>query len=135
MSDRAISILIALVVLAVMGTLGVRYYMNRDLTTQTVKTAPPKKEKPRTSVEVRVTQCERKNDRTGSSGFIENTGNVDLHYVTVNAIWKDANGLVIETDRIYALNNGKLEPGQRKKFQAFTTLPAAKCNAEAVDWW
>ena len=135
MSDRAISILIAVVVLAVMGTLGIRYYLTREEAPQVVEQAPAKKEKPQTAVDVGVTRCERKNDRTESTGYIQNVGNVDLHYVTVNAIWKDGNGLVIKTDLIYALNDGKLAPGERKVFHAFTDLPAAKCNAEAVDWW
>lgn len=135
MSDRAISILIALVVLAALGTLGVHYYLGNEAAPQQVPTAPRQTTTPKTAVDVRVTRCERHNARTESSGYIENVGNVDLHFVTINVIWKNSSGLVIETDSTYALNNGKLSPGDRKAFRAFTNLPAARCNAEALDWW
>lgn len=129
------TILIAIVVLAVMGWLGARYYMNENQPQPVEHKTPKKTVKKETAVQVRVTNCSRKDGRTEMTGYIDNVGNTDLHYVTVDAIWKDAQGLPIKTDRLYALNNGKLAPNKSKKFHAFTELPAAKCNAEAVDWW
>ena len=68
--------------------------------------------------------------------YIENVGTVDLHYVTVKSIWKNAAGMVIETNEIYALSNGALAPGDRKEFHDVTDLTtAARCNAEPIDWW
>lgn len=136
MSDRAMAILIALVVIAVMGTLGVRYYLDSQQPAQPEKKQTENQEKAQTAVAVRVTHCGRdENGRTYMTGYIDNVGNVDLHYVTVNAIWKNADGLPISVDRIYALRSGTLAPGASKQFQAFTNLPAARCNAEALDWW
>ena len=129
------AVLIAVVVAAVMGFLGYRYYQQENQPPPEEHKAAVKKEKPNTAVYVRVTQCDRKNDRTESTGYIENVGNVDLHYVSINAIWKNADGLIIKYDRVLALNNGTLAPGKRKTFHAFTEAPAARCNAEAVDWW
>lgn len=135
MSDRALAILIAIVVVAVMGALGVWQYLGRQQQAPQISKPPVKTVKAQTLVEVNVTQCERNKGRTEITGYIRNVGNVDLHYVTVDAIWKDAVGLPIKTDLVYALTNEKLPPGASKPFHAFTNLPAAKCNAEAVDWW
>ena len=129
-------ILIVVVVAAVMGTLGVRYYLDSRQPAPVEKKEAASQEKQQTAVAVRVTHCGRdENGRTQMTGYIDNVGSVDLHYVTVNAIWKNADGLPISIDRIYALRSGKLAPGASKQFQAFTYLPAARCNAEAVDWW
>lgn len=135
MSDRAITILIFIVVAAVMGVLGERYFIRSNQPEQAQQHAPKQKVKQETAVFVQVTRCERKNGRTEMTGHIVNVGNTDLHYVTVDAIWKDGAGLPIKTDRLYALNNGDLAPNESKEFHAFTELPAARCNAEAVDWW
>ncbi|HKI75239.1 MAG TPA: FxLYD domain-containing protein [Pseudomonadales bacterium] len=137
MSDKALALLIAIVVVAVMGTIGVRYYMKRELQVPEVAAPAPAREKPQTLVRVHMTSCQRGSDnRIEMTGDIENVGNVDLHYVTVNVIWKNAEGLAIKADLIYALTNSQLAPGGKKTFHAFTDLTtAARCNAEAVDWW
>ena len=136
MSDRAVAVLIVVVVVAIMGTLGVRYYLDSRQPVQEEEKQTEDQSKSQTAVAVRVTHCGRdESGRTQMTGYIDNVGNVDLHYVTVNAIWKNADGLPISIDRIYALRSGKLAPGASKQFQAFTYLPAARCNAEAVDWW
>lgn len=91
-----------------------------------------------TGVRVRVETCRRDADRaqTRMAGYIENIGNVDLHYVTVKSIWKDRDGGLITTDTLYALNDAILEPGARKPFEDISERSGvARCNAEALDWW
>lgn len=91
---------------------------------------------PRTAVRVKLTECRRVYGRTESTGYIENVGNVELHYVTVTSIWKNAQGQVIGTDTVYALQSDELAPGERRVFHDVTTLTTAqKCNAEPLDWW
>lgn len=136
MSDRAIGILIGCVLIAVLGTLGVRMYLKKDEAPVQVEQTAKKKQKQETLVRVKVTECVRRYGRTEATGYIENVGNVDLHYVTVNSIWKNTAGLVIQTNVVYALKNGKLAPGQRKEYHDVTDLvTATKCNAEPIDWW
>lgn len=93
-------------------------------------------ERPRTAVRAWLTDCKRVYGRTESIGYIENVGNVDLHYVTVTSIWKNAEGQVIGTDTVYALQNDELAPGERRTFHDVTRLTSAqKCNVEPLDWW
>lgn len=136
MSNRAITILIGCVLVIVLGTLGVRAYLKKDEAPVQATTAPVKKDKQRTAVRVVVTQCVRHYGKTEATGYIENVGNVDLHHVTVNSIWKNSAGLVIRNQVVYALKDGKLAPGERKEYQDVTDLvTATKCNAEPIDWW
>lgn len=98
---------------------------------------PEAEEEVRTAVRVRVKACNRQGGgRTGMTGEIVNTGTMDLHYVTVRAIWKNSAGLEIGTEEFYAMSGGELPPGESRAFLHSTTRPsAARCNAEAVDWW
>ncbi|MCB1692756.1 MAG: FxLYD domain-containing protein, partial [Pseudomonadales bacterium] len=94
------------------------------------------KDKTRTSVRVHVETCNKSFAKTAMGGYIENTGTVDLHYVTVETIWKNKDGLVVSTDLVYVLNGDTLAPGARKTFSDSSNLPSvARCNANPVDWW
>jgi hypothetical protein len=70
------------------------------------------------------------------AGYVENTGNTDLSFVTVTALWKDKNALVIETAVIYVVKDVILKPGERREFEASAEKSrAARCNVELLDWW
>lgn len=136
MSNRAITILIGCVLIIVLGTLGVRAYLKQEEAPVQVTQKPVKKEKQTTAVRVVVTECVRHYGKTEAKGYIENVGNVPLHHVTVNSIWKNSAGMVIQNQVVYALTDGNLAPGERKEYQDVTDLvTATKCNAEPIDWW
>jgi len=127
-------------VVLIIGTLVFRAYdLNR---TDPDTTADPaveiQGEARSTQVSATLTECNRNesNNRTRAKGYITNTGNVDLHYVTVKVLWLNNSGLVVEADETYALNDKILTPGQSKTFTADTTrMTAVECNVETIDWW
>jgi hypothetical protein len=135
-----ITILIVFAVVSIVGTLVFRAY---DLNRTDPDTAADDKveiqgEARRTQVSATLTECNRNesNNRTRAKGYITNTGNVDLHYVTVKVLWLNGSGLLVETDDTYALNDEILTPGQSKSFTADTkNMTAVKCNVETIDWW
>lgn len=136
MTDRSITILIVAAVILIIGTLLVRSYFMEEAGGPSPGAAEEETVKPRTAVRVKLTDCTRRYGRTESRGYIENVGNVDLHFVTVKSIWKNSSGLVIHTDTAYALKGEVLRPGERKKFEDVTQITTAtKCNAEPIDWW
>jgi hypothetical protein len=90
----------------------------------------------RTAARAKVSSCERVNSRTQLKGYVENIGNTNLSFVTVTALWKDQNALVIETAIIYVVKDVILKPGQRREFEASAEKSrAARCNVELLDWW
>ncbi|XOV88920.1 MAG: FxLYD domain-containing protein [Pseudomonadota bacterium] len=137
MTDRTLSVLIAAFVLVIVGGLIYRNHFRQAVVTPDLPaTTEGVRDTTETRVRVRVTECVRDFGRTRMTGIVSNTGNVDLHYVTVRAIWKNAAGGVIGSDVLYALNDGQLPPGEVITFNDVTELTtASRCNAEAVDWW
>ncbi len=137
MSNRALAALIVIVVLLVLGGLLYRaYFMDEAVEPGVLAPTEEKSEQRRPRVKVVVTACRRVYGRTEMEGYVENTGSVDLRFITVQSVWKDANGVIIDTDVIYVVNEEILKPGERKSFHDVTRRSAAeKCNARPLDWW
>jgi hypothetical protein len=70
-------------------------------------------------------------------GHISNKGNVPVTMVTVQSIWKDKQGRVVDTGLVYVLSEDSvLQPGETKTFMDTTELrDIARCNVRALDWW
>ncbi|MEX0941981.1 MAG: FxLYD domain-containing protein [Pseudomonadales bacterium] len=141
MSDRSLAFLIAAAVLILVGGLVANSFLGapqRPLAVETETSGPDKIDQTRTGVRVRVSNCSRESGygRTLLEGYVENTGNVDLHYVTVKSIWKDLNGRVIATTTTFAVNGNRLAPGERVEFtDSSEESDVDRCNVEAIDWW
>ena len=139
MTDRRLALVIAVVVVLILGTLVYRHYLPGDETKIVPATISEEDtgEKRRTRVYAELTECRKSGGgKTQAKGFIENTGNVDLNYVTVKVIWSNYEGLVIEENELYALSNHSLAPGETKSFTDVTEKTTAEqCNVKPVDWW
>ena len=127
------------IILALLSLLGYIVY-ERFLRPQVVVVAEPIVEElspnKRPAVWAKLSSCERVQNRTRLKGYVENIGNTDLSFVTVTALWKDTNGLVIESAIIYVVKDVVLAPGERREFEASAEKDrAARCNVELLDWW
>ncbi|MBO6655279.1 MAG: hypothetical protein JJ934_00215 [Pseudomonadales bacterium] len=139
MNDRLLTILIIIVVATVVGSLAYRnYFMNGEAEPEVLMGGDwePIEEERVTAAWAKLTECTQKGSKIEALGYVENTGNVDLTYVTVKVIWSNRHGLIVEENEKYALNNETLAPGETKKFADTTnSLTATQCNVEPVDWW
>ena len=136
MTNRAmlVSILIAL---GLFGTYLVWDKVFKPAKTQT--TAPKtivQEEKKIPALKVIVTLCKRANERTLMKGYVENTGNTELSYVTVHAIWLNRSGLAIEKSVVYVVKDDVLAPGNKQTFDSvIDNNTVSRCNAEILDYW
>jgi|DEB0MinimDraft_12_1074336.scaffolds.fasta_scaffold39237_3 hypothetical protein len=136
MSNRAMIIAIMLALAALMGYIVLERFFRSDVVVEMAPVAEVLPSKKQPGVRARMSSCERIHDRTQLRGYVENTGNTDLSFVTVTAMWKDMNGLVIESAIIYAVRDLALAPGERREFEASSEKNrAARCNVELLDWW
>ena len=136
MSNRAMIIAIMLALAALMGYIVLERFVRSDVVVEMAPVAEVLPSKKQPGVRARMSSCERIHDRTQLRGYVENTGNTDLSFVTVTAMWKDMNGLVIESAIIYAVRDLALAPGERREFEASSEKNrAARCNVELLDWW
>jgi len=136
MSNRAMIIAIMLALAALMGYIVLERFFRSDVVVEMAPVAEVLPSKKQPGVRARMSSCERIHDRTQLRGYVENTGNTDLSFVTVTAMWKDMNGLVIESAIIYAVRDLALAPGKRREFEASSEKNrAARCNVELLDWW
>ena len=136
MSNRAMIIAIMLALAALMGYIVLERFFRSDVVVEMAPVAEVLPSKKQPGVRARMSSCERIHDRTQLRGYVENTGNTDLSFVTVTAMWKDMNGLVIESAIMYAVRDLALAPGERREFEASSEKNrAARCNVELLDWW
>ncbi len=137
MSDRSLTILAIVVISFVLGTLLYRSYEDEPPVTakyvDEIQSAEPQR---LTSVAAKSTSCSRVGSRTQIKGYVENTGNVTLTMVTVQPLWKNAAGLVLDTGWVFVVNQDEpLLPGERREFEDVTkTSNITKCNVVALDW-
>ena len=136
MTNRAmlISILIAL------GLFGTYLIWNKVFKPAETQTSAPKtmlqEEKKIPALKVIVTMCKRANERTLMKGYVQNTGNTELSYVTVHAIWLNRSGLAIEKIVAYVVKNDVLAPGDKQTFNSvIDNSTVSRCNAEILDYW
>ena len=136
MTNRAmlISILIAL------GLFGIYLMWDKVFEPAETQTSAPKtivqEEKKIPALKVIVTMCKRANERTLMKGYVQNTGNTELSYVTVHAIWLNRSGLAIEKSVVYVVKNDVLAPGDKQTFNSvIDNSTVSRCNAEILDYW
>ena len=136
MSNRAMNIAIILALAALLGYIVFERVFRHEAVVEMAPVADVLPSRKQPGVRARMSSCERIHDRTQLQGYVENTGNTDLSFVTVTAMWKDKNGLVIESAIIYAVRDKVLAPGERREFEASSEKDrAARCNVELLDWW
>ena len=139
MSDRFLTGLITMAVFIVIGTLVYRSQPSdkQEEFTHQVKTIKEETALS-TQVKAKIQACRREqgSKKTLATGYIENIGNADLRYVTLEIQWLTRLGTVIEANEIYVLRDESLAPGKRKEFVSATdNRIAVRCNVRKVDWW
>lgn len=138
MSDRILTGLIALAVVLVIGTLAYRSQISEPpVQVTSTPAATETKTKRSTQLRARIEKCRREdNGKTFADGYIENIGNADLHFVTVEVRWIDRLGNIVEANELYVLRDETLAPGARKQFISTTeNTVAVTCKVRKVDWW
>ncbi len=137
MLDRKPPIIIAgLVVLMIVA---LYFFLETDTSdpVNRVEVKTPVLDSSRTWVSASMTKCSRSGTVTRVEGHISNKGNVPVTMVTVQSIWKDKHGTVVDTGLVYVLSEESvLQPGETKTFMDTTELRnIARCNVRALDWW
>ena len=139
MSDHLLTWITAFTVLVVLGALLYRSQTTVPQSQVTSQLAPIEQAPLRsTQVKARIDSCRREqiDEKTLVEGYIENIGNADLRYVTLEIQWLNRIGTIIESNEIYVLRDETLSPGQRKTFISSTNNQiATRCNVRKVDWW
>ncbi|MFT6434050.1 MAG: hypothetical protein ACJAVI_002098 [Candidatus Azotimanducaceae bacterium] len=106
---------------------------------ETVALAPEPEvqlEKKIPALKVIVTECRRLSERTHMKGYVENTGNAELSFVTVHAIWLNKSGLAVSKSIVYAVKDSVLVPGDKREFESvIDSGSVSRCNAEILDYW
>ena len=130
------NIAILLALMALVGYIAFeRYFKAQPAQESSPATVAPASTK-QPALRARMSSCERVYNRTQLRGYVENTGNTDISFVTVTALWKDLNGRVIESAVVYVVKDQVLAPGERREFEASADKDrAARCNVELLDWW
>ena len=139
MPDRFLNGLIILTIIIVIGTLVYRSQPSDKQEEVPGQVETIKEEvTPSTQVKAKIQACRREqgSKKTLATGYIENIGNADLRYVTLEIQWQTRLGTVIEANEIYVLRDESLAPGKRKEFVSATdNRIAERCNVRKVDWW
>jgi len=101
-----------------------------------VPTQEAQKEKKIPALKVIVTECRRVRARTHMKGYVQNTGNTDLSFVTIDAIWLNKSGLAVEKSLVYVVKDSVLTPGDKREFDSvIDNSSVSRCNAEVLDYW
>ncbi len=112
-----------------------KLFRSVEITTSAPETVL-QEEKKIPALKVIVTECRRINERTLMKGYVANTGNAELSYVTVHAIWLNKAGLAIEKSVVYVVKDIVLAPGDRQTFDSvIDNSSVSRCNAEILDYW
>ena len=137
MSDRLMVGLIVLAIIIVVGGLLARQYFEGAPTVTVKQVEEATKPSRKTSVRATMTACSKVGEKVQVDGIVHNIGTTILSAVTVQSIWKDADGGILDTGIIYAVGDVEpLAPGEKRKFSDTTKLRnVAKCNVKALDWW
>lgn len=113
-----------------------------------VKEAP--KFKPAVILKAFVTVCEKltvtipldagilttSDDVRVMKGYVENRGNVPVHFVKLQLIWRNGEKRIMELDEIYSVTETPLMPGEKSYFQSTKrNILIEKCNVKVTDWW
>ena len=138
MSDRLLTGIISIVVIAVIGTLAWRAQQEAaPATSSAIEIATEEGEARSIQFKARIEACRREGEgKTIAEGYIENIGNDDMRFATLQILWLNRVGEVIEANEIYVLRDEILPPGARKSFFSTTdNRVAVSCNVKKIDWW
>ena len=137
MPDQKPPIIIAVLVVLIIVVLYFFLETDKPIPVASVAEKPPVVDSSRTWVSASMTKCSRSGTITRVEGLISNKGNVPVTMVTVQSIWKDKQGRVVDTGLVYVLSEDSiLQPGETKTFMDTTELrDIARCNVRALDWW
>lgn len=137
MPDQKPPIIIAVLVVLIIVVLYFFLETDKPIPVASVAVKPPVVDSSRTWVSASMTKCSRSGTITRVEGLISNKGNVPVTMVTVQSIWKDKQGRVVDTGLVYVLSEDSiLQPGETKTFMDTTELRGiARCNVRALDWW
>ena len=130
--------LIVLVVAVVVGGLILRQFVFLDVVpakVQIVETEIANERK--TAVRATMTDCRKHGKSVRVEGLVHNLGSTILSAVTVQSIWKDDEGMILDTGLVYAVGESEpLLPGEQRAFTDSTALQkVARCNVRPLDWW
>ena len=91
---------------------------------------------PKPRLHLQISDCRRVFGYTQISGYVENTGEVPVRFVSVMTVWKDADSRVVDTGTIYVVGSDDLNPGDSSPFQDSSNhSKAQKCFAKLEDYW
>jgi len=137
MPDQKAPIIITVLLVLIITSLYFLLDTEKSGSVKKAPVAPVKQDETRTWVSASMTKCSRSGLVTRVEGQIVNRGNVPVTRVTVQSIWKDDQGQVIDTGLIYVLSEESiLHPGETKTFMDTTELRnVSRCNVRALDWW
>ena len=136
MSDRAVTVLIVLVLTCAAGYLAWFTTSKNEQAATGAATESAKEPARRPGVTVHMSDCRRRGDKVEVTGYVENTGTVDLTHVTVQTLFKTKAGLVLRTGVAYAVDGEPLRPGERREFDDATNgSRVTSCRLEILDWW
>lgn len=96
---------------------------------------------PTPKFDIAVTDCEVDFDSNlnfmslTTKGYVENTGEVPVHFVRITSRWQDESGTVVDTGSSYAVGSETLRPGERSTFRDTTREASAeRCLANVERW-
>lgn len=87
------------------------------------------------SLSLEVTGCSTEYGYTTTTGYVENTGEVTVNFVTVQNRWMDSSGQVVDTGSTFAVGREYLRPGERSEFRDSTRSSLADSCAADLDGW
>lgn len=91
---------------------------------------------PRPRLNLQITGCRKVFGYTQIDGYVENTGEVPVRFVSVTTMWKDAENQLVDFGTIYVVGSKDLNPGESSPFQDSSNhSKAQKCFAKLEDWW
>lgn len=84
-----------------------------------------------------MSSCSRIGNRTRLVGIIHNLGTTTLSAITVQSIWKNEAGQILDTGLVYAVGKANpLKPNEQRRFIDSTMLKdVARCNVRPLDWF
>jgi hypothetical protein len=137
MPEEKAPTIIAVLVVLIIASLYVLLETDKAVPVKESVVAPVEKDQTRTWVSASMTKCSRSGQVTRVEGEIVNRGNVPVTMVTVQSIWKNDQGEVVDTGLVYVLSEESiLQPGESHTFMDTTELRnISRCNVRALDWW
>jgi|TARA_Y100000310_G_scaffold159111_1_gene158564 hypothetical protein len=129
---------LALLLVAALGIVALVAIFSSKETPVDVPTPPPPvpEAKPVTRLKLEVTGCSRSFGYTQISGYVKNTGEVAVRFVSITTVWRDADNRRVDYGTIFVVGAEDLHPGERAPFKDSShNSKSQKCSATLEDWW